>query len=147
MSHIIFYLVLDLHINLKQLQIDYDDHKDLLYSLNMSVLDLCVHYHEHYRDYTSQHTPAEPRPTQVASSSRNRSALKVDFTARYSTKDVVDRDEIEEYFNVAWEKDWELCNPLEWWVGHCTQFPNLFKLARDILTIPGKFITSVWFLA
>jgi hypothetical protein len=148
LSHITFHLVLDPRINYKKLQEDYEEHEDLLHSLEMSVLDLRGYYNSYYRDYPSLRTPAEPiRPTQVASSSRNRSALKVNFTARYSSKEVVDRNELEEYFKVDREDNWELCNPLEWWVGRRAQFPTLFKLARDVLTIPGKFIPSVRLLA
>jgi hypothetical protein len=141
------YLVLDPRINYKQLQIDYENDEDLLHYLEMSVLDLRAHYRDRYHT-TSQYTPPEPiKPTQVASSSRNRLPLNVNFTARYSTKEAVERDELEEYFKVDREDKWELCNPLEWWVGRHAQFPNLFKLARDILTIPGMSITSFQFLA
>jgi hypothetical protein len=34
-------------------------------------------------------------------------------------------------------ENWELCNPLQWWVGRWAQFPRLFCFARDLLAIPG----------
>ncbi len=48
------------------------------------------------------------------------------------------RDELEEYFKLPRE-DFDLCSPLEWWVGRQAQFPNLYCLATDILSIPGMF--------
>lgn len=35
-------------------------------------------------------------------------------------------------------KDWDGCDPVVWWRKHAAQFPNLSKLARDILSIPGN---------
>jgi hypothetical protein len=70
------------------------------------------------------------------SSSTDLSPSKVSFTARYKRKDNWDRDELSEYFKLPHE-DWELCNPLQWWVGRQAQFPRLFCLARNLLAIPG----------
>ena len=138
------YLVLDPRINYKVLLEDYQDDQDLVDYLESSVLDLRTHYQRHYQASTTHDSLAELNQlTQVTSSralsSKNRSA--VNFTARYSKKERLDRNELEEYFKVD-QESWELCNPLEWWVGCHAQFPNLFQLACDILTIPGTSITS-----
>ena len=45
-------------------------------------------------------------------------------------------NELEEYFKLLPE-DFEKCDPIKWWVGRRAQFPNLFRLAHDILCIPG----------
>ena len=34
--------------------------------------------------------------------------------------------------------DFDLCNPIQWWMGWQAQFPSLFCLTHDILCIPGK---------
>ena len=35
-------------------------------------------------------------------------------------------------------EDFEACNPIHWWIGQWAQFPNLFCMACDILSIPGE---------
>jgi hypothetical protein len=66
------------------------------------------------------------------------SPSKVNFTSRYRKKDRVLRDELEEYFKLPCE-DFDACKPVQWWVGRRAQFPSLYCLARDLLTIPGMF--------
>ena len=81
---------------------------------------------------------------QVTSSSRDQLLMSVNFTARYMKKEQLHHDKLEEYFKVEQEQ-WKQCNPLKWWVGHHAQFPNLFGLACDILTIPNTF--PIFFLS
>ena len=45
-------------------------------------------------------------------------------------------NELEEYFQLP-QEDFDTCNPLAWWAGHCSQFPNLSRFACDVLRIPG----------
>jgi hypothetical protein len=52
-------------------------------------------------------------------------------------KDRIMVNEIDEYFKLPWE-DFECCKPLQWWLGRCSQFPNLYQLVCDIFSIPGK---------
>ena len=47
-------------------------------------------------------------------------------------------NELEEFFLLL-QEDFETCDPLQWWVGRCSQFPNLSHFARDILSMPGMF--------
>ena len=55
-------------------------------------------------------------------------------------------DEVQEYFKLPRE-NFDTCNPLRWWAGHRSQFSNLSRFARDILSIPGEFMTrSISFL-
>jgi len=61
------------------------------------------------------------------------------FTARYRRRENVTVNELEEYFKLLPE-DFEKCDPIKWWVGRRAQFPNLFRLARDILCIPGSAV-------
>ena len=62
---------------------------------------------------------------------------KVNFISRYQVKDRAMVDEVNEYFKLPWE-DFESCKPLQWWLGRCSQFPNLYQLVCDIFSIPGK---------
>jgi hypothetical protein len=48
----------------------------------------------------------------------------------------LDIDELEEFFKLPLE-DFKNCDPIQWWAGRRTQFPNLSRFARDILSIPG----------
>ena len=40
----------------------------------------------------------------------------------------------------------DTCDPLQWWAGRHSQFPNLSRFARDILSIPGEFTNVSFFL-
>ena len=62
---------------------------------------------------------------------------KVDFTKRYQKKDRVVVNELDEYFKLTRE-DFDTCEPLNWWRGRRSQFPQLYRLVIDIFSIPGK---------
>ena len=66
---------------------------------------------------------------------------KVNFTARYKKQSNIATDEFEEYLKLP-QEDFELCDPIQWWAGRCAQFPNLSRLARDVLLIPGEYILA-----
>ncbi|KIJ46084.1 hypothetical protein M422DRAFT_250514 [Sphaerobolus stellatus SS14] len=74
----------------------------------------------------------------MSRSSVPRSLEKLNFTARYGRQQSADRNELEEYFRMAPEV-WDGCDPVKWW-GRQAQFPNLYRLARDIMTIPGSAV-------
>ena len=65
------------------------------------------------------------------------SPQKVNFTARYKQRARLDIDELEEFFKLPPE-DFDNCDPVQWWAGRRTQFPNLSRFARDVLSIPGN---------
>ena len=47
-------------------------------------------------------------------------------------------DEDDASFNVMLpHEDFDTCDPVSWWVGRRSQFPDLFVFARDLLAIPG----------
>jgi hypothetical protein len=79
-----------------------------------------------------------PVPTAVVASTAttNGSPQKMDFTSHYRTLPQVFTDEVQEYFKLPHE-NFDTCDPLQWWAGWRSQFPNLSRLARDILSIPG----------
>lgn len=45
-------------------------------------------------------------------------------------------NELDEYFKLQPE-DFDCC-PFQWWLSHRAQFPNLYHMATDVLSIPGK---------
>ena len=47
-------------------------------------------------------------------------------------------DELSEFWNLS-QEDFENCDPVQWWYGRRAQFPNLYRLAHDILSIPGMY--------
>lgn len=66
----------------------------------------------------------------------------MDFVARYK-KEKVYINELEEYFKVPRE-DFTSCDPIKWWISRRAQFPNLHRLACDVLSIPGEFFYFIY---
>jgi hypothetical protein len=127
-------LVLDPWISYEGVCADYAGDSDLLGYLESSKSMLHTHYINHY----SHRANSLSQSTNTTQSASDEPPSNVNFTSRYKKKDAQSRDELEEYFKLQCE-DFDLCNPLEWWVGRQAQFPNLYCLARDILSIPGMF--------
>lgn len=87
--------------------------------------------------YAGKHDTVHAAPPPTATSSRVKGSPQKDFTARYRLSQRAVVDELAEYYKLRRE-DFETCDPVQWWVGRRSQFPNLFCLARDIMTIPGE---------
>ena len=119
---------------------DYAGDSDLLGYLEFSKSMLHTYYINHY----SCHADSLSQSTNTTQSTSDESPSVVNFTSRYKKKDTQSCNELEEYFKLQHE-DFDPCNPLEWWVGQQAQFPNLYCLARDILSVPGMFF--FWLLA
>ena len=134
--------VLDPRISHEGLNDNYSGDPDLLQYLENTTMDLRHHYYVHYADRVVQPLQRAAQPTRVRSGPADASPSKVNFTERYRKKveDPGNRDELEEYFKLQRE-EWEV-NPLQWWVDRKRRFPNLYHLARDIMTIPGGFIQA-----
>jgi hypothetical protein len=94
-------------------------------------------YHDKYSSFTSS---TRKHHSTIAPVVQNGSPQKVDFTARY--KRTLHRvvDELEDYFKLQ-QEDFDTCQPLDWWWRRRAQFPNLYRLAHDVLAIPGEFET------
>jgi hypothetical protein len=116
------------------LKADYGEDNDLLADLENAKSLLHTFYHDNYSMFTSS---AHKNMSTTAPVVQNGSPQKVDFTARY--KRTLHRvfDELEDYFKLR-QEDFDTCQPLDWWRGRCAQFPNLYRLAQDILSIPGE---------
>jgi hypothetical protein len=124
--------VLDPRISYEGLLSDCDNDRSAISLLNLFKDRL----HSHYLSDYATSSPVTTTPTQATPSVSSGSPQKVDFTARYK-KARVFIDELEEYFKLPQER-FDTCDPIQWWAGRRAQFPNLSRLARDILSIPGE---------
>lgn len=48
-------------------------------------------------------------------------------------------DELEQFFSLP-QEDFDTCDPLAWWAGRRSQFPDLSRFARDVLGISGSAV-------
>lgn len=126
--------VLDPRISYGGLLDDCGDDPTLQRHLEGAKDQLRQYYQDNY--LASQATLAVPQPA-AAAQTVSGSPQKVNFTARYKKRPTNLKDELEEYYRLPSE-DFDACDPIQWWAGRCSQFPNLSRLARDILAIPGK---------
>jgi len=109
---------------------EYSDDEDLLLYLEDAKKNLHEYYQTHY----------VCQPTALASQASSTSKLpptKFSFTARYENKSRKVLDELEDYFRLTTPEPFNECRPLQWWLGRRAQYPNLYRLAHDILAIPG----------
>lgn len=141
------YLVLDPRISYAGLKDDFKDDLDLSVHLETAKANLARYFKENY--LSSQ--PSEPHPIPLSSSASISSIASTashattatsaspqkNFTARFRRKHAA-RDELQEFWNLQ-QEEFETCDPLQWWLGRKAQFPNLYRLSRDIFSIPGKF--------
>lgn len=125
-----FLLVLDPRIGYSAFRADCDDDRDLQQHVDDSLADLQAYYNIWYAPTTSNEAPSR--------SQSNRPG-KFDFLARYDTSSAL-FNEFEDFLRLPKER-WNGCDPILWWGARRKQFPNLSRLARDILSIPGKYIS------
>jgi hypothetical protein len=137
LSHNVYPLVLDPRISYDGALQDYANDPELLAYLESAKSLLHTHYILCYANCAPHSLDDVSDTTNTISSAVDGSPSKVNFTSRYKKKDQLQRDELEEYFKLPRE-DFDTCKPLQWWVGRQAQFPSLYCLARDLLTIPGR---------
>jgi hypothetical protein len=114
---------------------DYEQDADLLADLEKAKSALHTFYHDNYASFTLSADKTDP--LNAAPVVQNGSPQKVDFTARYKRTNRRVSDELKDYFKLG-QEDFDTCRPLDWWWGRRAQFPNLYRLARDVLAIPGE---------
>jgi hAT family C-terminal dimerisation region len=123
---------------------DYKDDTSLLSYLEDAKELLTTHFHQFYahKDQSSKQYISDKgvRSRSTNSGGKNKEP-KFDFTARYSKKERQTFDELEEYLKLHPE-DFGSCCPFQWWQGRRAQFPNLYRLATDVLSIPGNISNS-----
>ena len=114
----------------------------LLTDLNNARHQLKTFYNKNYANRTCR-TPLQSSRSSSsfssASGSLPHSPEKVNLTLRYKKEDRVVVNELDEFYKLP-QEDFDSCKPLEWWLGRRSQFPNLYRLARDLFSIPGMFI-------
>jgi hypothetical protein len=135
-------IVLDPRIGYNSLYEDYRDEPDILANVQKCKALLEDHYMAHYTNYASiaSSSPSDntTNPSITIESSRPASPEKINFITRYTRRPVLStKNELEEYLHQQPE-EWGSCDPVKWWGARKYQFPNLSRLARDIMTIPGK---------
>ena len=113
---------------------DYSDDPVLRDYLEESKTNLIAYYKE---NYAAKETLTSTSSQTITPSQQNVSGSPQKcFTSRYRNKSKASINELEEYWKLPIE-DFKTYNPIQWWMGRRAQFPKLFKLARDILCIPG----------
>ena len=127
MAHIL--AVFNPRITYEGLKLNFTNDPILLADLKKSKSLLHEFYNKHYAA-----SPASSKDVgNVYATISNTS----DFTARYKTISPNAIDELEEYFKIK-HKDFKKCDPFRWWRSQCEDWPNLYRLACDILCIPGS---------
>ena len=129
--------VLDPRISYDGLKEDFDESGDLqlLNDLNKAKQELFKFYEEHYAHRSSQDNTLQRGTT--ATSSGSSIPPTSSFTARYQRRGPQILNQLEDYFRLSREPDFDGCDPLEWWRSHRKRWPQLYRLACDILAIPG----------
>jgi hypothetical protein len=129
--------VLDPRFNYKKLCKDYTNDPDLSEYLETQKKALCQCLDGNYP--TDSSTGAAP----TASTSGepgvfgNRSGM-INFAALdQGSDDEEDNDELTRYFDAPRAPSHS--DPVDWWFARKWEFPRLYRFARDIMSIPGKF--------
>ena len=106
--------------------------------LELPKTNLYEYYETHYANKHSVPSQAIDPVPGLSDSSAPCSPQK-NFTSQFQRKAKVSTNELDKFFKLS-QEDFDTCNPIHWWLGHCAQFPNLFWLACDILCIPSADI-------
>jgi hypothetical protein len=132
-------LVLDPRISYAGVSADYASDPHLTAYLKESVTNLRIYFKDHYLNNPAPPRCSTPPPTLAQDASQAEPA-HFNFMARFQD-DVDDslKDEIDEYFKLPRESFKHCTSPIRWWFSRRSQFPNLYRLSRDILLIPGMF--------
>jgi len=142
-------LVLDPRISYRALKDEFDDDISMLDQLEDSKTKLRAHFNAKYMSSPTTSGSAQLSSTPSSSmmsvtselthtTSQTNNSPQKNYTARFQRKRTVD-DELSEFWSLK-QEDFKKCNPVQWWYGWCEQFPNLYRLVRDIFSIPGMFL-------
>ncbi len=64
------------------------------------------------------------------------SPQKGNFKARYRKSAPKNVNELDQYFALL-QEDIEFCDPVAWWYARRQMHPHLYRLTRDIMSMPG----------
>jgi hAT family C-terminal dimerisation region len=141
---IISYAVLDPRISYMALKDEFVDDLDLANHLEDAKANLQAYFKQNYSRPSPQANSSLSAPSlsSVASTSMSQTSIsgssgspQKNFTARFQRKRS-SPDELLEFWSLP-QEDFETIDPLQWWLGRRAQFPQLYRLARDIFSIPG----------
>ncbi|KAF7346964.1 Transposase-like protein [Mycena venus] len=127
--------LLDPRLSYEGLRRDYADDPELLAGLETAKNQLQVHYNTHYANTNTAVSQQQLPPG---------SPVKFNIFARYgpqtgSTDSA--KNELAEYFRLTNNPpSFEDTDPLKWWYMRRNKFPKLYRLARDMLCIPGSAV-------
>jgi hypothetical protein len=128
---------LDPRISYSALSDEFEGDEDLAPFLEAAKSQL----HTYFKTYYVKANNTVPSPSLSNQSSQARPTIngspQKNFTARFR-KPRAPIDELFEFWKLP-QEDFETCNPIQWWSGRQSSFPNLYRLACDILSIPGEF--------
>lgn len=129
--------MLDPRIGLKGVELDYEGDIDLEEYLQKAKTELEQHFRGHYQ--AAKPRPLTPAGSSTSVASTTSSSTKYDFTSRYKQRDCAIADELQEFWRLEPE-DFNTTDPISWWYSRRHQFPTLYRLALDILSIPGSAV-------
>ncbi|KAF7370018.1 Transposase-like protein [Mycena sanguinolenta] len=134
--------LLDPRLSYTGLRADYADDPDLLEGLEKSKAALEAHFQAHYANL-KQPSGLEEQ-AELSQPSPPGSPAKFNIFKRYgapATSTAVSQNELEDYFRLtSIPEPFEQTDPLQWWYTQRHKLPNLYRLARDVLCIPGSAV-------
>lgn len=141
-------MVLDPRIFYEALKDEFNDDFTMLNQLEDSKTKLQAHFNAKYMSSQASSGCARLSSTPSSSmlsvtsdsmhtTSQTNGSPQKNYTARFQRKRAA-VDELSEFWNLG-QEDFEKGNPVQCWYGRRAQFPNLYRLARDIFSIPGMF--------
>jgi hypothetical protein len=95
---------------------DYSSDSDLLNDVKSAKVLFHTHHAMCYAICTPQSLADDANATGSIALAMDNFPITVNFTSRYKKKDYHLCNELEEYFKLPC-KDFNACNPLQWWVG------------------------------
>ena len=133
-----FLAVLNPWISYGGLKADYANNEALTSYLEVSKENLRDYFNENYAGCNTQ--ALQSQTTVEAKTTLAPGSPQKCFTSWYSRNSrLALADKLEAFWALPAE-DFAICNPITWWFGQQKKFPNLFRLAWDVLCIPGTWI-------
>jgi hypothetical protein len=128
--------VLDPRFNYKKLSKDYTHDPELLQYLEQQKKELRAYFDKHYPVTESTKNSSSHRTSTSTPHGSDARAGPINFAAfDQGSDDEGDMDELDIYFDaprIPFQAD-----PVQWWYARKAEYPRLYRLARDIMSIPG----------
>lgn len=142
--------VLDPQISYAALKEEFDDDNNLSSYLENTKSKLQSYFKQKYPAPSLQPTSISPAPSLSSISFPSMSTIssasgspQKNFTTRFQHK-CTSPNELLEFWSLP-QEDFDIIDPLQWWLGRRAQFPQLYCLAHDIFSIPGMKLYSISF--